>query len=296
MIGENIAAIRKERGLTQEQLARMVGVSAQAVSKWENGGAPDAELLPAIADRLEVTVDSLFGRRREQTESMELILSRWLNSIPGEQRMVKLYEVLIRSFQYCYAGSDEGDLKTLVNAVYGHAPLKSCYLNDSEGAVWMRSYMDLDCGLQLGIPSEDCPMFFLLPRPEGGYETNLGENEDYRELFKALSMPGSLELLRSLYRRANNYCSAAAAASFAEIEPEQARAAMEALERCHLLKKEQVELEKGPVEVYSVHDNGAFLPFMLFARWLREKGDAWFTGWNDRKSPLLAVPEKEGER
>ena len=44
------------------------------------------------------------------------------------------------------------------------------------------------------------------------------------------------------------------------------------------------------------HDNGAFLPFMLFARWLREKGDAWFTGWNDRKSPLLALPEKEGER
>ena len=39
---------------------------------------------------------------------------------------------------------------------------------------------------------------------------------------------------------------------------------MEALEKCHLLKREQVELEQGPVAVYSVHDNGAFLPFLLF--------------------------------
>ncbi len=48
-IGGRIAALRKERGLTQEQLGRQVGVSAQAVSKWENGGAPDVELLPAPA-------------------------------------------------------------------------------------------------------------------------------------------------------------------------------------------------------------------------------------------------------
>lgn len=296
MIGENIAAIRKERGLTQEQLARMVGVSAQAVSKWENGGTPDAELLPAIADRLEVTIDSLYGRSREQTESMEVILSRWLNTIPGEQRMVKLYEVLTRSFQYSYAGTDEGDLQTLVNSIYGCAPLKSCYMNDNEGPVWMRAYVDSDYGLQLGIPSEDFPMFFLMPRPACGFEANLGENEDYRELFKALALPGSLELLRSLYRRANNYCSVAAAAGFAGLETEQAAAAMEALEKCHLLKKEQVELEQGPVAVYSVHDNGAFVPFMLFARWLREKGDAWFTAWSDRKIPLLAAPEKEEKR
>ena len=73
MIGENIGAIRKERGLTQEQLARMVGVSAQAVSKWENGGTPDAELLPAIADRLEVTIDSLYGRVCEQGGYRELM-------------------------------------------------------------------------------------------------------------------------------------------------------------------------------------------------------------------------------
>lgn len=43
-------SMRKERGIKQEELANYVGVSAQAVSKWENGGVPDTELLPRIAD------------------------------------------------------------------------------------------------------------------------------------------------------------------------------------------------------------------------------------------------------
>ena len=49
-MGKRIAALRKERGVKQDELASFVGVSTQAVSKWENGGAPDIELLPKIAD------------------------------------------------------------------------------------------------------------------------------------------------------------------------------------------------------------------------------------------------------
>lgn len=62
ILSERIAELRRERGLTQEQLGQPLGVSAQAVSKWEKGGAPDVELLPALADQLGVTVDALFGR------------------------------------------------------------------------------------------------------------------------------------------------------------------------------------------------------------------------------------------
>ena len=58
-IGGNIAALRKEKGAKQEELANYVGVSAQAVSKWENGGVPDTFLLPKIADFFSVSIDSL---------------------------------------------------------------------------------------------------------------------------------------------------------------------------------------------------------------------------------------------
>jgi transcriptional regulator with XRE-family HTH domain len=62
MIGKRIAAMREEKGIKQKALATYVGVSAQAVSKWENGGAPDIELLPKIADFFSVSIDFLFGR------------------------------------------------------------------------------------------------------------------------------------------------------------------------------------------------------------------------------------------
>ena len=52
-IGKKIASLRKERGLTQSELAEKLGVSAQAVSKWENDIAyPDITLLAPLADEL----------------------------------------------------------------------------------------------------------------------------------------------------------------------------------------------------------------------------------------------------
>ena len=59
-IGEKIAKYRKEKGYTQEQLGELVGVSGQAVSKWENGGVPDTYLLPTISRVLDVSIDALF--------------------------------------------------------------------------------------------------------------------------------------------------------------------------------------------------------------------------------------------
>ena len=73
LIGEQITRYRKGRNLTQEELGKAVGVSTQAVSRWENGGAPDVALLPAIADKLGVTIDALFGR--EGGEKVDMVVS-----------------------------------------------------------------------------------------------------------------------------------------------------------------------------------------------------------------------------
>jgi putative transcriptional regulator len=66
MLQENIKLIRKDRGLTQEELAIRVNVVRQTVSKWEKGlSVPDAEMLQKIADVLEVSVSQLLGREEE---------------------------------------------------------------------------------------------------------------------------------------------------------------------------------------------------------------------------------------
>lgn len=66
-MNEIIAKCRKELGLTQEGLAQQLGVTNQAVSKWESGqSCPDIALLPKIADLFGITIDALFGREAKQ--------------------------------------------------------------------------------------------------------------------------------------------------------------------------------------------------------------------------------------
>lgn len=69
-VGENIAALRKQKGITQDALASAIGVSAQSVSKWENStNMPDIMLLPIIADVFQVSIDILFGRQNTKIDN-----------------------------------------------------------------------------------------------------------------------------------------------------------------------------------------------------------------------------------
>lgn len=63
-IGNKIKTLRKNKKITQEQLAEILNVSSQAVSKWENGlSTPDIELLPVIARYFGITMDEFFNYR-----------------------------------------------------------------------------------------------------------------------------------------------------------------------------------------------------------------------------------------
>ena len=66
MIGEQIKAARKAKGVSQEKLAVRLGVVRQTVSKWENGmSVPDADVLIQIAELLDVPVSQLLGMESE---------------------------------------------------------------------------------------------------------------------------------------------------------------------------------------------------------------------------------------
>ena len=93
-LGKNIYELRRERGITQEELAGELGVTAAAVSKWEKGATlPDVLMVCAIADFFGVTTDALLGRERELKKLV--ILER------GEDR--KLIERLLRNHGFSAA-------------------------------------------------------------------------------------------------------------------------------------------------------------------------------------------------
>ena len=78
-IGKRIAALRREIGLKQDDLAQMLEVSPQAVSKWENDQTcPDISLLPKLAKILGVSVDELLSGKQELQPVVTLV--------PEEQR------------------------------------------------------------------------------------------------------------------------------------------------------------------------------------------------------------------
>jgi len=107
-LGSRISKYRKEKGLTQEALAEHMGVSSQAVSKWENDiSCPDIALLPRLSRILGVTTDELLTGcdskvrmvPEEQRKSLdELVMRIRVNSADGDRVKVNLPMSLVKVF------------------------------------------------------------------------------------------------------------------------------------------------------------------------------------------------------
>ena len=81
--GERLAAYRKQQHLTQEQLAQKLGVTNQAVSKWESDQCcPDIMLLPALADVYGISIDALFGRTQQAEPQPHQDARAVINTLP----------------------------------------------------------------------------------------------------------------------------------------------------------------------------------------------------------------------
>lgn len=76
-LGNNIRLFRRRDKRTQEALAAALGVTSQAVSRWESGGSyPDMNLIPSIANYFGVSIDELFGYTNERTKRIDELAAR----------------------------------------------------------------------------------------------------------------------------------------------------------------------------------------------------------------------------
>jgi len=83
-IGTKIRALRKKNDITQEKLSEYLGVSAQAVSRWESGICyPDIEILPTISDFFNTSIDELLGINQEQKDNQ---VNKYIEKAEKEQQ------------------------------------------------------------------------------------------------------------------------------------------------------------------------------------------------------------------
>lgn len=181
--------LRKAKGVKQEQLAEHLGVSTQAVSKWENGSYPDGDLLPRIAKFFDVSIDYLYGNEQETMRFDERVVEYMdMEAEAGNNRLEKLLEL-----QWMGMGSgtvqqiakEQGMVQT------GYLPLPKIAKEDSrtgsgyisaEGASFMRLNEDLRYG-------------FVMERPENGYEAYLTDTKVLAEVFELLGEEEAIKVL-----------------------------------------------------------------------------------------------------
>jgi transcriptional regulator with XRE-family HTH domain len=95
-LGSRIGECRKKKGIKQDQLAEHIGVSPQAVSKWENDlSCPDIALLPQIADYFNITIDELL--RGEKSQVVQIV---------SEEERKDFNKKLLK----VYVNSEQGDI------------------------------------------------------------------------------------------------------------------------------------------------------------------------------------------
>ena len=284
LLGAQIAKYRKAASITQEELGRAVGVSTQAVSRWECGGAPDVSLLPAIADRLGVSIGALFGREEGAGEDIYESLHNWMISIPEKERMDRFFHLLaitpdILNMTFADHPFDPRE-KEMVSA--------SAYTADRH---LLREVFDTDQGLLLSVRGEDCPFYLMMPEPPEGYESNLYSPEEYRAFFGLLGRPGALEVLFFLYRTQYRPCTVRALSSRVGLSPEETAPLLEDMAKGNILDVQTIETEKGTEKIYSRRGTRGLIPLLFLARWIMDPSQSWRNIWSSRTHPMLRKVE-----
>ncbi len=291
LLGEQIAKYRKAAGLTQEELGRAVGISAQAVSRWECGGAPDITLLPDLAERLGVSIDALFGREKGERADVADTVRRWIVTVPREQRVDRLCRLV-----WTAAGPV---MSTSPDDVFDISGYESCCESDDEQNGkpfrWLRrTRIMMEGGTILGVRANDMSFISVWPEPKAGWEAFFEGNERYRRLFAVLAMPNCLELLEYLHTRPpldRRRYTPGVVAKAAGLDAAEAEELMNALAELDVLDKIELETEDGVIPAYLLSGDEALIPLLYFARWFITGGGG-FLNAPYRKAPML----RDGER
>ena len=137
-LGNNIRQLRRRDKRTQEALAEALGVTSQAVSRWESGGSfPDMNLIPSIANYFGVSIDELFGYTNDRTKRIDELVTQIYDMIRqnnGVDNNISECIAIARNALVEFPGNEKLML-SLASVLYtaGYVRYGECHLIDEEG-------------------------------------------------------------------------------------------------------------------------------------------------------------------
>lgn len=281
MIGKQIATMRKEKGIKQEELATYVGVSTQAVSKWENGGVPDTELLPKIADFFSVSVDYLFGRSVTDYSNLREALFKNIEETPKEQRFKT-------ALNYCW-DIERALFDTRPRVAKGLPTDGSIEDYEKELGENDQQYSSImtDNGFtRMGIANR-IQYFLLVPEIK---DTNVAllDKVDYLTFFKDISDKDVFDTCVFLNKREGKKAfTERLLINKLEIEEEKITHIIKVLEKYNLLYKTQIEMDDEVQTVYNFRPTPSFVALLIFAREMIRTPDIFCYYQGGRNKPYF---------
>ena len=271
-LSANIKRLRQEKNLTQEQLATKLGVSAQAVSKWETSETyPDGTLLVPLAQELDVSLDVLFDNN---SVSMSDVSSRIMSLIYNTKAKERFHlardicwQIERGLFNCCMEiekGYDPNDIKNTKSA---------SYILENEGFTMVSNGKE--------------PFFAVFPQPEGGFGHFLEDKEELRKIFEALSHKDTVNALIHLYQEGRDYVfESSVLAKECEIGNDQIDAVLEDLRMLKVVWGQEVTINGKKRMLYYSRQSHILVAIFLIAREIGYKG-AFCLNTQNRNIPFL---------
>lgn len=271
-LSANIKRLRLEKNITQEQLAAKLGVSAQAVSKWETSETyPDGALLVPLANELEVSLDELFGNDSVSMADISGRIVKLIHNTEAKERFNVARDIgwqIERGLFYCRMEIekkyDPGEIKDQKNA----------------------SYILDDNGFTIVSNGKE-PFFSVFPEPAEGYGHFLNDKDDLQKIFAALSHTDTMNALIYLYHRTENYVfESSVLAKDCEIPNDKIDAVLDDLLLLKVMWKQKLTINGEEHTLYYSRPSHNLLALYIMARQIGYKG-AYSLQSHIRNTPFI---------
>lgn len=236
--------LRKAKGVKQEQLAEHLGVSTQAVSKWENGSYPDGDLLPKIAAFFDVSIDYLYGN---ETSSMclEQQVEEYLRKKKQENDDGLTSLDRYKEFLWAMQGAENSDF----SKEYSRYKVRGKERGIAGSGVMLEN------GFTYMRMTEDLEYYCLLQLPEEGLESYFADTKELARLFELLAKEENLRILFYMCTMGNGErVRAETVAKSLNLSVESVKDCLEAFselgETTEFLTETKLVLENGEEKIY----------------------------------------------